>query len=212
MNKINKKNIIILIIIIIIIFSLILYYMNMKNEEEFISYNTETEENKINNEMINNKGEEKESQEIIIHITGSVVNQGIVKLKENSRVSDAIEAAGGTLEDADLSKINLAFVLEDGMKIYIPKYNDEQNTEENKITETTNVSESKDKTTNIKININTANQSEFEKLPGIGISTAKKIISYRNENGKFKSIEDIKNVKGIGTSKFEQIKEFIYIK
>lgn len=214
MNKLNKKNIIILIIISIIILCLILYYMHIKNEEEFISCNTEIEENIINE----TNGEEKKNknQEIIVHITGSVINQGIVKLEENSRVSDAIEAAGGTKEDADLSKINLAFVLEDGMKIYIPNYNDEQNNGENKIQETisqnSNGNKDQNQNSNIKININTANQTELEKLPGVGVSTAKKIISYRNENGKFKKVEDIKNVKGIGTSKFEQIKEFIYIK
>ena len=64
---------------------------------------------------------------------------------------------------------------------------------------------------NLRVNINTANQTELETLPGIGTATALKIINYRKENGKFKNIEDIKNVKGIGESKFNNIKELIVI-
>ena len=144
---------------------------------------------------------------------------GIVKLNDGDRVYEAIEKAGGSLEDADLSKINLAYALSDGQKIYIPKEGEivnEQNTVteyissdfgNNALIEDNNTVE----TGGGKVNINTANQTELETLPGIGPSTAQKIIDYRSKIGKFDSIEDIQNVNGIGDAKFENIKDNICV-
>ena len=145
--------------------------------------------------------------------------RGIVKLNDGDRVYEAIEKAGGSLEDADLSKINLAYALSDGQKIYIPKEGEivnEQNTVteyissdfgNNALIEDNNTVE----TGGGKVNINTANQTELETLPGIGPSTAQKIIDYRSKIGKFDSIEDIQNVNGIGDAKFENIKDNICV-
>lgn len=151
---------------------------------------------------------EEEESEIIVHITGQVVNQGIVKLAEGTRVIDAIEAAGGATPEADLSKINLAYMLEDGMKLYIPSVNDENNIEY--ISNSSGVDSTKN--SEIKVNINTATSEELQKLPGIGSSIANRIITYRKENGKFSKLEDLKNVSGIGEAKFNNIKSYIYIK
>ena len=133
---------------------------------------------------------------------------------------------GGLKEEACVDDINLAYKLEDGMKIYIPSKQEKQE-EKNTIAEdltqkyiTTSSGLSKEESdsqvTNsnksAKVNINTATQTELETLPGIGASTAIKIIDYRKDKGKFKSIEDIKEVKGIGDSKFEKIKEYITVK
>lgn len=74
------------------------------------------------------------------------------------------------------------------------------------------ISEESSSKSNSLININTANETEFEELPGIGPSIANRIVEYRNNNGKFKKIEDIKNVTGIGNSKYEKIKDFIKVK
>ena len=136
--------------------------------------------------------------------------------------------AGGITEDANLKNINLAFFIEDGMKIYIPTNNIEKgeiNMDEKLMDNLEYVTEESGGTSleafsngrnnnsnNKKININTANESELSSLPGIGDATALKIINYRNENGKFSSIDDIKNVKGIGENKFENIKDFIICK
>lgn len=161
--------------------------------------------------MEENKEEKKEeeTQEIVIHITGQVVNQGIVKLKEGARVIDAIEAAGGTTKDADLSKINLAYMLEDGIKIYVPSINDtEESYSQSNLSGIGNTSNNKA----LRININTATAIDLEKLPGIGSSIASRIVSYRNENGKFSSIDGLKNVSGIGESKFNNIKAYVYVK
>lgn len=155
--------------------------------------------------------EEMIDEEIIVHIIGEVANEGIIKIKKDSRLVDVIEKAGGTTEEADLSKVNLAYQVKDGQKIYIPNINDKEIQEY--ITEEPGDSiiiEGKENKS--KVNINTATQTELETLSGIGPSTALKIINYRKENGEFKQIEDIKNIPGIGEAKFENIKEEICVK
>ena len=103
--------------------------------------------------------------------------------------------------------------MQDGEKIYIPNKNEKV---ENYIISGNNTSIDNDNETQEEvketiININTADESELDTLPGIGPSIAKKIITYRNENGKFNTIEDIKNVSGIGDAKFEEIKKYITV-
>lgn len=152
--------------------------------------------------------EEKE-EKIVIHITGCVEKEGIVELDEGARIADAIESAGGTTLDADMSKVNLAYKLKDGQKVYIPSNIERESTDI--VTEKgEGVLEDKSKTSG-KININTATQTELETLSGIGPSMALKIIEYRNKNGEFKALQDIKNVPGIGSTKYEAIKENIEV-
>lgn len=160
--------------------------------------------------------EEEQYDKIMIHIFGCVREEGIVILNEGDRIIDAIEAAGGESEDADLNKINLAYVLKDGERLYIPSKSDNENTEyissnsgDNIIVEGAGNMNNEEKTSII--NINTATKEELMSLTGIGESTANKIISYREENGKFNKIEDIKNVPGIGDAKFEAIKDDIKV-
>lgn len=217
MIKINKK--ILIIIIIIVIVAIAGYYSYSNN---FDGSDTLYSENFNNNENNIKEIKTKEEKLIIVHVAGAVVNSGIVSLNENSRISDAIEKAGGLTEEADISKINLAYLLEDGMKIYIPTHNEieeEKNMENNindikeyVIQNNENLENNSKKNSNLKINLNTATQSELETLPGIGSATALKIINYRKENGKFQSVEDLKNVKGIGNNKFESIKELVSVK
>ena len=158
--------------------------------------------------------ENEKKEQVIIHITGSVKNPGIVKLKEGSRIEDAIEAAGGLTENADITNVNLAYVIDDGIKIKIPSVTDED-IEDEVISENIgeNIVEENNETSkgNI-VNINKATESELQELPGIGSSLASKIIDYRNQNGKFNNIEDIKNVNGIGESKYSSIKDLIKVK
>ena len=120
--------------------------------------------------------------------------------------------AGGQTENADLSKINLAFVIEDGMQIYVPRVGENQ--EKSYITEEAGegvIIETaiNDASNNSKVNMNTANIEKLMSLPGVGEATAQKIIDYRQQNGKFKSIEDLKNVSGIGENKYNNLKEKI---
>ena len=122
---------------------------------------------------------------------------------------DAIDAAGGLLNDSDITNINLAHILEDGIKIKIKNKNDEKN--EKYIIDGLSDDFSGETEKNKLININTATKNELENLRGIGPSLAIKIVEYRNKNGKFKKIEDIKNVSGIGSNKYEKIKDYIKI-
>ena len=167
-------------------------------------------ENSINEEaIIEKEKEEVEKEKIIVHVTGCVENEGIVELEEGARIADAIENAGGATLDADMGKINLAYKLKDGQKIYVPS-----NIEKEEISLVTDegegVQDAQGKTSG-KVNINTATQTELETLSGIGPSMAQKIIEYRNKNGKFTDTEDIKNVPGIGDAKYSAIKDDIEI-
>lgn len=220
MIKNNKKIIILIIILITILF---IIYKNFIKKDNFIEgeINTNILENTEEND--NNKEKSDTNQKIIVYITGEINNPGIYELEVNSRIADCIEKAGGTKENADITDINLATILEDGEKIYIPAKGESNGKSENdakeetrkkaeeKTTESSTKINPENKQKNPKININTATQTELETLPGIGISTAIKIIEYRKENGKFKNIEEIKNVKGIGENKFKKIKELIKV-
>ena len=199
-------------IIFVIISTIGIYiYKNMINQEkDDIMY--EYENANVENISI----EEEQYDKIMIHIFGCVREEGTVILNEGDRIIDALEAAGGESEDADLNKINLAYVLKDGERLYIPSKSDNENTEyissnsgDNIIVEGAGNMNNEEKTSII--NINTATKEELMSLTGIGESTANKIISYREENGKFNKIEDIKNVPGIGDAKFEAIKDDIKV-
>lgn len=215
MKKINKK--IVVYIIAISVIALIIYEIAIKKEnliENITDINTieTSEENET-------KEQEKVdiTKKIMVYITGEVKNPGIYELEENSRIKDAIEKAGGLKETADITDINLATILQDEDKITIPsKEEKNQNNVQSKTIEksqnTTSIStNATGKNQNTKVNINTATQTELETLPGIGPSIASKIVSYRKENGKFKSIEEIKKVSGIGESKYANIKELIKV-
>lgn len=227
-ENINKKNVIIICMIIVAIgVGIYLYYQkeidtdsmdileNMEKEIEADNDNTKKRENTDSNNEI--AVEEK----IAIHITGEVKKTGLLYLNKGARIADAIEKAGGASKNANLDIINLAYVLEDGQKIYIPNKNERieqneyinSNSGDNVIVEQGKLGHTKanGKGEQEKVNINLADQETLESLPGIGPSLAQRIIEYRESNGKFQKIEDIQNVKGIGDSKYSNIKEKICI-
>ena len=196
--KNNKKIIIIIGVIILIIISIYVlkkideYNYEENNYEEYFA----EEENII---------KEEAKKVIVVHIIGEINKPGIVELEEGARVIDAIKKAGGTTEKADLAQINLAYILKDGQKIYIP------NTEDNDKKIEYNTANIENNIKEEKININTADEDELQRLPGVGASTAAKIIKYREENGSFRKIEDIQNAKGIGEAKYNDLKEQIEV-
>ena len=196
----NKKIIVYILIGIVVVIGAIklidIYYQN--NNEKITIQNvltTEDEPEKIENETIK------------VYVTGEVKNQGVIELEKGSRIVDAIEKAGGQTEEANLKNVNLAYELEDGQKIYIPNKS-EENTNEITDDGITGI----DSKENDTININKADEKELQELNGIGESLASSIIKYREENGKFKNIEDIKNISGIGDAKFEKMKDYISVK
>lgn len=220
-NDFNKKNKILLIVIVAIV-AIISYYFIFDRKEEWLNNQEQNleikEEIKTNDQIENNSNEQQleKNENIIVHVSGAVNKEGIVELKNNSRIIDAIDKAGGLKDEADITNINLAYIIEDGMKIHIPSKEEkestiivESNTDSEIVKQNNGIKSDNNKKT--KININTATKADLETLPGIGESTALKIIEYRKEKGKFKLIEDIKQVNGIGENKFNKIKELITV-
>lgn len=242
MDKIKNKKIFYIGVCVAVILICIVVCVFFDTDAENDYNNLEIIENVDNTNNIEVKEEMSEEKVIYIHITGEVVNPGVIVAKEGDRIKDVVEQAGGLTSEADTSKVNLAFKVSDGQKIVIPNIkekNEEDNNVLNKERKTSNSTEQnnvygqnnnktvknnnyviEDSGENIvvdgtkakneeKVNINTATQTELETLTGIGPSTASKIIEYRKENGSFKTIEDIKNVKGIGDAKYKKIKNDI---
>lgn len=143
---------------------------------------------------------EDKNKYIYVHIAGAVRKSGLLRLKFGSRLIDIVNMAKGFQKNADLDKINLAEILKDGQKIIIPFLQAEI---------LTNAGSEKFGNKNKIINLNAADEKLLDELPGIGPSTAKKIIEYRLKNGPFKTIEELKNVSGIGEGKFKKLKEFV---
>lgn len=140
-------------------------------------------------EVVFNVGDEKTTINICAYVVGEVESPGIFEVPDGTRVYEIIEMAGGATDEAELSRINLAKIVEDEEKITVPK----------------KVAISDDKI----VNINSASVDKLSTLNGIGKSTAEKIVKYREENGYFNSIEELMNVSGIGESKYNAIKENI---
>ena len=141
---------------------------------------------------------------IVVHITGAVPRPGVYALPQGARIQDGISAAGGFLAEADKTNINLAQALEDGEKLDIPFI------EGGSPVLATPLPQVIATTTDL-ININTATAAELDTLPGIGPTTAQKIIDYREQNGPFINAEDIINVSGIGPGTYERMKDLITV-
>ena len=233
MNNLSKTQKIIFTVIAIIIILGICYYIYFKDGEDL----NILEDNSLEIENVEESTEEEEEEEysdtrIIVYITGAINKEGIYELPVNSRIADLIEKAEGTKEEAYIEKLNLAYKLEDGMKVHIPTKQEYE--EQQKLQQEANLKEdvtneyittdsgtssiesntqnaNSENSSNSKININKATQTELDSLPGIGPSTAMKIIEYREEKGDFKTIEEIKEVSGIGDAKYEKIKDKIVV-
>lgn len=147
---------------------------------------------------------------IIVHLEGEVAKPGVYELGEDSRVFDVVELAGGLTKNADLKRTNLAKKIVDEEYIYIPNKN-EIDTGSSQYRDNLSTPSSAIENTNL-ININRANIIELKELPGIGDVLAGKIIEYRESNGGFKSVDDLKNVNGIGDKRFGDIKDKVTVK
>jgi competence protein ComEA len=141
-----------------------------------------------------------EAEGLTVHVAGAVTNPGVVLLSPGDRVIDAITAAGGPLPEADLEGLNLAQPVQDGQKITVLREGEAQS----QATPGTRGEGGK-------IDLNTADLAELEKLPGIGPTLAERIIAYREKKGGFLSVEELKQVSGIGDKKFEEIRDLVEI-
>lgn len=217
----------IIIIVLVILFILIGLIVNLFNIDEEKLEDTLDIENIEENDLDKNPEEKK----VKVDIKGFIKNPGVYELSSESRILDVIEKAGGLLENANTEHLNLSRKVLDEMVIiiysndevnqlkstdkenikldndaYIDKTNVVNNTSSNNTTKTNNTS--KNETPSI-VSLNTGTKDELMTLKGIGESKAKLIIEYRENNGGFKSIEEIKNIKGIGDSIYSKIKEYI---
>ncbi len=143
---------------------------------------------------------------LVVDVNGAVTQPGLYVLPPGSRVQDAIQAAGGSLPEADLAGLNLAAPLEDGAAIRLPAQGETQSPQPSRSGDVPIPG-----VPGGLININTATQGELESLPGIGPALAQRVIDYRGANGPFPEIEAIQNVSGIGPGIFEKIKELITV-
>ncbi len=138
---------------------------------------------------------------IRVYVSGAVMHADVYELPSGSIVRDAVAAAGGAAENADLNQINMAKTLRDGEQVYVPRIGEAL----------VPAPAGQAGAASGLININTATQAELETLPGIGPALAARIIAYREANGPFPNIEAIQNVSGIGPSTFEEIRDLITV-
>ena len=131
--------------------------------------------------------------QVYVDVTGKVIHPGVYQLPQGSRAIDALNMAGGAKKGVDVSDINLAHILVDGEQLYVGGSSSAGNAPRGKL------------------NINRANKSQFDALPGIGPVLASRIIAYRTKNGPFISVDDLQKVSGIGGSKFDDIKDLLRI-
>jgi len=148
---------------------------------------------------------------IMVDIKGAVISPGVYELTTEDRIVDAITKAGGYTEEAQTTAVNHAQKLQDEMVIYIPKTGEELDQNQTYEQVVSSPVTSTDTSTE-KINLNSADETALTSLPGIGTSKAQAIITYREENGSFQKVEDLKNVSGIGDKTFEKLKEYIVVK
>ncbi len=146
-------------------------------------------------EMTQTENEEDgSSEEIYVYVCGAVMQEGVYRLSEGSRIYEAVELAGGFREDAATTGVNQAQVLEDEMTVYVPT-----------------IDEAVETISDGKVDLNRASKEELMTLSGVGESRAESIIKYREQNGGFQTIEDIMKVSGIKEGLFEKIKDFIKV-
>ena len=154
--------------------------------------------------------QEAQAKEIVVYVAGAVNRPGVVQLAEGARAKDAVDACGGFLPTADTNGVNLAQKLKDGMQVTVPEKmtTAAQGAATQGVTGGAQAGAAKPLPEGM-VNINTADEKELDKLPGVGPAMAKRIVEYRTENGAFQSPEEIKRVKGIGDAKYEKMKDKI---
>ena len=178
-----------------------LFYYNQSKTEDYsgISFS-----NTNGNEALNKdeKAEDKHDEKIFVDVKGAVKHPGVFETTKDKRVKDLIEEAGGLLDDADTSTLNLSQKVKDQMVIYVLKHGEKPKQMSDGGSSSSNADV---------ININTANKEQLMKISGVGKTKAEAIISYREKNGDFKKKEDITKVHGIGKATFEKIKDKIEV-
>ena len=196
----NVKSIILAFVCSLVLIIGGLFYFNQNKTEDYSGVSFSNISNEINNK--DEKAEDKHDEKIFVDVKGAVKHPGVFETTKDKRVKDLIEEAGGLLDDADTSTLNLSQKVKDQMVIYVLKHGEKPK----------QISDGGSSSSNTDvININTANKEQLMKISGVGKTKAEAIISYREKNGDFKKKEDITKVRGIGKATFEKIKDKIEV-
>ena len=195
----NVKSIILAFVCSLVLIIGGLFYFNQNKTEDYSGVSFSNISNETNNK--DEKAENKHDEKIFVDVKGAVKHPGVFETTKDKRVKDLIEEAGGLLDDADTSTLNLSQNVKDQMIIYVLKHGEKPK----------QISDSSSSSNTDVININTANKEQLMKISGVGKTKAEAIIAHREKNGDFKKKEDITKVRGIGKSTFEKIKDKIEV-
>ena len=152
---------------------------------------------------------ETEDQLVTVDVKGAVKKPGVYQLQSNSRVHDALEKAGGLTDEADLKSVNQAQKLSDEAVVYVAKVG--ENAVDVTASTPTSATSGTGQIKSALVNLNTATEADFQTISGIGQKRAQDIIAYREANGRFKSVDELKNVSGIGAKTLEKLKEYVTV-
>ena len=195
----NVKSIILAFVCSLVLIIGGLFYFNQNKTEDYSGVSFSNISNETNNK--DEKAENRHDEKIFVDVKGAVKHPGVFETTKDKRVKDLIEEAGGLLDDADTSTLNLSQKVKDQMIIYVLKHGEKPK----------QISDSSSSSNTDVININTANKEQLMKISGVGKTKAEAIIAHREKNGDFKKKEDITKVRGIGKSTFEKIKDKIEV-
>ena len=198
--KQNIKSIVLAFFCSVVVIGMGFYYFNHSKTEDYndISFSNHKSD-RIDNEE---KNDDKQDEKIFVDVKGAVKNPGVFETTKDKRIKDLIDVAGGLLDDADTSTLNLSQKVKDQMVIYVLKHGEKPK----------QISDGGSSSSNTDvININTANLEQLMKISGVGKTKAEAIIEHREKNGDFKKKEDITKVHGIGKATFEKIKDKIEV-
>lgn len=196
----NVKSIILAFVCSLVLIIGGLFYFNQNKTEDYSGVSFSNISNETNNK--DEKAEKRHDEKIFVDVKGAVKHPGVFETTKDKRVKDLIEEAGGLLDDADTSTLNLSQKVKDQMVIYVLKHGEKPK----------QISDGGSSSSNTDvININTANKEQLMKISGVGKTKAEAIIAHREKNGDFKKKEDITKVRGIGKSTFEKIKDKIEV-
>lgn len=146
---------------------------------------------------------------LVVHVAGAVVSPGVVHLSAGTRVADALAAAGGLRAEADLERINLAAPLNDGSRLYVPAIG--QQIIPQPVAGAGAASGSSAGSVGAPVDLNSATEAQLDGLPGVGPATAAAIVAYRDSNGRFVSVDELDEVRGIGPARLEQLRDLVVV-
>lgn len=198
----NEKYVKLAVIALVVITALV--FFGVKGEKEEIPVIQSGELLEQNSEPEAGDFAPVEPEKLFVDISGCVKNPGVYEIKEGTRLYQVIEMADGFTKDADTDTVNQAELLYDGQKIIIPKIMTSADS-----SPSNSGGLSAGITAEGKVNINIANSTELQEIPGVGPATAEKILAYRESHGNFSKLDELKNIDGIGDKTFEKIKDMI---